>query len=67
MYQNLTKDLTKEEMLKWIMEMNRETLINVLEWNDPNGIYNDEDSEAEGLSPITKKEAIEIIIRQFEL
>ena len=67
MYQNLTKDLTKEEMLKWIMEMNRETLINVLEWNDPNGIYNDEDSEGEGLSPITKKEAIEIIIRQFEL
>lgn len=58
MYQNLTK----EEML----QMSRETLIKVLEWNDPNGIYNDEDSEAEGLSPISKKEAIEIIIRQFE-
>lgn len=58
MYQNLTK----EEML----QMSRETLIKVLEWNDPNGIYNDEDSESEGLSPITKKEAIEIIIRQFE-
>jgi hypothetical protein len=59
MYQNLTK----EEVL----EMNRETLIEVLEWNDPNGIYNDEDSEAEGLDLITKEEAIEIIIRQFEL
>jgi hypothetical protein len=58
MYQNLTK----EEML----QMSRETLIKVLEWNDPNGIYSDEDSEAEGLSPITKKEAIEIIIKQFE-
>jgi hypothetical protein len=58
MYQNLTK----EEML----QMSRETLIKVLEWNDPNGIYNDEDSESEGLSPITKKEAIEIIIKQFE-
>jgi hypothetical protein len=58
MYQNLTK----EEML----QMSRETLIKVLEWNDPNGIYNDEDSESEGLSPITKKEAIEIIINQFE-
>ena len=58
MYQNLTK----EEML----QMSRETLIKVLEWNDPNGIYNDEESEAEGLDPITKKEAIEIIIRQFE-
>jgi len=58
MYQNLTK----EEVFK----MNRETLIEVLEWNDPNGIYSDEDSEAEGLDPITKEEAIEIIIRQFE-
>jgi len=58
MYQNLTK----EEML----QMSRETLIKVLEWNDPNGIYSDEDSEDEGLSPITKKEAIEIIIKQFE-
>ena len=55
-------DLTKEEVLK----MDRETLIEVLEWNDPNGIYNDEESEDEGLSPITKKEAIETIIRQFE-
>ena len=58
MYQNLTK----EEVLK----MDRETLIKVLEWNDPNGIYNDEDSELEGLSKITKEEAIEVIIRQFE-
>ena len=58
MYQNLTK--------KEMLQMDRETLIKVLEWNDPNGIYNDEESEAEGLSPITKKEAIEIIIRQFE-
>ena len=58
MYQNLTK----EEVLK----MDRETLIKVLEWNDRNGTYNDEESEAEGLDPITKEEAIEIIIRQFE-
>ena len=42
------------------------TKAEVLEWNDRNGTYNDEDSEAEGLDPITKEEAIEIIIRQFE-
>ena len=58
MYHNLTK----EEVLK----MDRETLIEVLEWNDRNGTYNDEDSESEGLSPITKEVAIETIIRQFE-
>ena len=55
-------DLTKDEVLK----MDRKTLIEVLEWNDPNGTYNDEDSELEGLSKITKEEAIEVIIRQFE-
>lgn len=55
-------DLTEEEVLK----MDRETLIKVLEWNDPNGIYSDDLSTAEGYDPITKEEAIEIVIRQFE-
>ena len=55
-------DLTKEEVLK----MNRKSLIKVLEWNDPNGIYSDDDSRAEGYPPITEEEAIEIICRQFE-
>jgi hypothetical protein len=58
MYQNLTK----EEVLG----MSRESLIEVLEWNDPHGIYSDEDSKSEGLLPITRQEAIEIICRQFE-
>lgn len=58
MYQNLTKaDLPK---------MSREELIKVLEWNDRNGIYNDEASLAEGLPIITKDECIEIICNQFE-
>ena len=55
-------DLTKEEVLK----MDRRSLIKVLEWNDRNGIYSDEDSAAEGYPPITKEEAIEIIFRQFD-
>jgi len=55
-------DLTKEEVLK----MDRKSLIKVLEWNDPNGIYSDDDSRAEGYPPITEEEAIEIICRQFE-
>jgi len=55
-------DLTKEEVLK----MDRRSLIKVLEWNDPNGIYSDDDSRAEGYPPITEEEAIEIICRQFE-
>ena len=55
-------DLTKEEVLK----MDRRSLIKVLEWNDPNGIYSDDESRAEGYPPITKEEAIEIICRQFD-
>ena len=55
-------DLTKERVLK----MDRETLIKVLEWNDSNGVYSDDLAAAEGYDPITKEEAIETIIRQFE-
>jgi hypothetical protein len=31
----------------------REEIIAWLEWNDPNGVWNDKDSEAEGWQPIT--------------
>lgn len=59
MYNNLTK----EEVVK----MDRLQMIDVLEWNDRNGTYNDEDSISEGFDPLTKEECIEIIVRQFEL
>lgn len=60
---NMYDNLTKADILK----MSREDLIKVLEWNDPNGIYNDDASLSEGLPIITKQECIEIIINQFEL
>ena len=59
MYHNLSK--------REVKEMTREQLIEVLEWNDPNGVYNDEDSILEFGEIMTREEAEMIIIRQFEL
>jgi len=41
--------------------VSREMLIKWLKWNDRNGIYLDDESIAEGMNPLTKKEAIELI------
>ena len=40
---------------------NREHILKLLQWNDPNGIWDDEDSKAEGLDVLTLEEAIEQI------
>lgn len=41
----------------------RETLLNLLAQNDRNGIFTDAQSEAEGMEPMTKAEALEVIER----
>jgi hypothetical protein len=56
------QNLTEED----INSMNREQAIKWLCWNDPHGIYTDEDSKAEGLQPITLQEAKIIIRNQSE-
>ena len=43
----------------------RNELINWLSWNDPNGVYEDEDSLREFDNILGKPEAIEIITRQI--
>ena len=59
MYYNLSK--------REVKEMTREQLIKVLEWNDPNGTYNDEDSILEFGEIMTREEAEALVIGQFEL
>lgn len=59
MYHNLSK--------REVKEMSREQLIEVLEWNDPNGTYNDEDSILEFGEVMTREEAEVLVIEQFEL
>lgn len=57
-FQNLTEEdinsMTREQAIEWLC------------WNDPNGIYTDEQSKAEGLPPITLREAKVIIKNQSE-
>ncbi|MBL0050942.1 MAG: hypothetical protein IPP29_05135 [Bacteroidetes bacterium] len=45
--------------------MSREEIIDWLKWNDPNGVYRDEQSIAEFGRPVTKPEAEEIMLRQI--
>lgn len=46
--------------------MTREQIIDFLQWNDPNGIYTDERSIAEGYEPMTRdaafEKALEVIV-----
>jgi len=44
----------------------RNDVINWLCWNDPNGVYTDEDSELDGYSPMTLEEARDIMRGQID-
>ncbi len=39
----------------------RKSLLEWLAWNDRNGFFTDEQSKAEGMEPMTKNDAIELI------
>jgi hypothetical protein len=48
------------EVQEWLLNAgSREDLICWLVWNDPNGIYTDSDSLAEGYSPLSLEQARE--------
>lgn len=46
-------------------QLDREQLIKWLIWNDPNGIYRDEESLRELGQILTKDEALEIALKQI--
>jgi hypothetical protein len=50
----LLNGLSREEMIEWLM------------WNDPNGIYSDEQSLKEFGKVMSRDEGMEIILRQVE-
>lgn len=58
-------DLPKSELTTKVASMSREEIIDWLSWNDPNGVYHDEQSIAELGRPVTKPEAEEIMLRQI--
>lgn len=58
-------DLTENELKSKVESMSRTEIIDWLKWNDPNGVYLDEQSIAEFGRTITKAEAEEIMLRQI--
>lgn len=43
----------------------REYLLDMLQWNDRNGCYTDRLAEIEGFHPMTKEQAIEMIVENI--
>jgi hypothetical protein len=58
--------MTEEKATQRLKELSREDLIEILRWNDRNGIYNDEDSIAEFGHPATKQELVDSFWRTWE-
>jgi hypothetical protein len=59
-------DLPEEKLIVLINAMTRKDIIKWLAWNDPNGIYQDEQSLKELGNMMTRDEGIEILLRQIE-
>lgn len=51
-HQYLIEKGTREEIIEW------------LQWNDRNGDYDDASAAMQGLPPLTREEAVEILISQ---
>jgi hypothetical protein len=58
-------DLSKEELKRELAKWSRQDLIDWLKWNDPNGIYRDEESMDELGNIMSYEEGVEIMIRQI--
>jgi hypothetical protein len=59
-------EISEESLILLVNAMTREDLIEWLSWNDPNGIYKDEQSLKELGNVMSREEGIEILIRQIE-
>ncbi|WP_121812982.1 hypothetical protein [Mucilaginibacter kameinonensis] len=64
-YQSLTT-LSEDKLLLLVNGMSREDIIEWLAWNDPNGIYHDEQSLKEFGNKMSRSEGLEILLRQVE-
>lgn len=64
-YQTLT-EITESKLILLVNAMSREDLIEWLSWNDPNGIYQDQQSLKELGNVMSRDEGMEILLRQVE-
>ena len=58
--------LSEDRLVTLINGMSRQDIIEWLSWNDPNGIYHDEQSLKELGNIMTHEEGLEILLRQVE-
>ena len=58
-------ELPETELKAKIATMNREDIIEWLQWNDPNGIYTDKDSLKEFDHVMSREQGEEIMLRQI--
>jgi hypothetical protein len=58
-------DLPEQDVNKLIKKLTRKDLIEWLSWNDPNGIYDDEQSLKEINNIMSREEGIEIMLRHI--
>ncbi len=58
-------ELPEKELRAMIKLMSREEIINWLKWNDPNGVYSDNDSLRELGNIVSKDEGATIMLRQI--
>jgi hypothetical protein len=58
-------DITQIELEQFLIFTPREEIIDWLEWNDPNGVYRDQDSLREFGNIMSKEDGAEILIRQI--
>lgn len=63
-YQDLN-NLDTDKLLLLVNSMNRCDLIDWLSWNDPNGIYRDDQSLKELGNVMSREEGVEILLRQI--
>ncbi len=59
-------EISEDELILLLNGLIREDMIEWLMWNDPNGIYSDEQSLKEFGKVMSREEGIEIILRQAE-
>jgi len=64
-YQSIV-EINEVNLISLINGMSRDDIIEWLMWNDPNGIYDDEQSLKELGNKMSREEGIEIMLRQAE-
>jgi Ni/Co efflux regulator RcnB len=62
-WDRLNEFLEEADIRREVEKLSRDTLIDMLQWNDRNGVWRDQDNISEGYEPLTKDEAVEWVVK----